>query len=127
MAENSNTALEKIRAKYQKKETVSDNFGRIIVARRLTTSQQIVVREMAASGDPAVVGILTLAASVESIDGGLFPFPKDRKELNATLDALDDPGLEALSKAYEKFNEITEEESKALAKNSRATDTSGKS
>jgi hypothetical protein len=116
-----NTALEKIRTKYQKKETVSDDFGRIIVARRLTTSQQIAVRETAASGDAAVVGILTLAASVESIDGGLFPFPKTRAELNSTLDALDDTGLEALSKAYEKFNELTAEEAKAAAKNSAAT------
>ena len=66
------TALEKI-GQNAEKETVSDGFGRIIVARRLTTSQQVAVREMAASGDPAVVGLLTLAASVESVDGAAFP------------------------------------------------------
>jgi hypothetical protein len=115
------TPLDKIRSKYAKKETVSDGFGRIIVARRLTTSQQVAVREMAASGDPAVVGLLTRAASVESVDGAAFPFPKDRKELNSTLDMLDDSGLEALSKAYEKFNELTADEAKAAAKNSPAT------
>ena len=89
----------------------------------LTTSQQVKVREMAGNGDPGVIGILTLAASIVTIDEVVWPFPKDRKELDMSLDVLDEKGLEAVAKAYEKFNEKVVETEEA-AKNSPATDSS---
>jgi hypothetical protein len=111
------SVLEKIRDKYAKTETVSDEYGRIIVVRRLNTSQRLAVREMANSGNPEVVGTMTLGASIVSIDDIVFPFPQNRKELNANLDVLDDPGLEALIKAYQKFNELSGQETIDAAKN----------
>jgi hypothetical protein len=107
------SVLEKIRDKYAKTETVSDEYGRIIVVRRLNTSQRLAVREMANSGNPEVV----VGASIVSIDDIVFPFPQNRKELNANLDVLDDPGLEALIKAYQKFNELSGQETIDAAKN----------
>lgn len=121
MSENYKSALETIRAKYQKKETVSDEYGRILVVRRLDTPQQIAVREMATSSDPTVIGVLTLGASVVSIDDIPFPFPNTRKELDSTLSILDEKGLNALSKAYEKFVETTEQGMIDAAKNSPPT------
>jgi hypothetical protein len=116
------SVLDDIKAKYQKTETVADAYGRVIVVRRLSPSQQITVREWANTTDDSVIGMLSFAASVASIDGALFPFPKDRKELNGTIDALDDKGLEAVGGAYLKFAEL-EKDTLDKAKNSAATDT----
>jgi hypothetical protein len=116
------SVLDDIKAKYQKTETVADAYGRVIVVRRLSPSQQITVREWANTTDDSVIGMLSFAASVVSIDGALFPFPKDRKELNGTIDALDDKGLEAVGEAYLKFAEA-EKDTLDKAKNSAATGT----
>lgn len=118
------SALEKIRAKYERKETVADDYGRIITVRPLTTSQQVKVREMAVGGDPGVVGILTLAASVMKIDNAVFAFPRDRKELDGMIDALDEKGLEACATAHLRFVEKTDDEAMDAAKNLPATDNS---
>jgi hypothetical protein len=117
------SVLETIKEKYARKETIADEYGRIIIVKPLTTSQQVKVREMAGNGDPGVIGILTLAASIVSIDEIFWPFPKDRKELDMSLDVLDEKGLEAVAKAYEKFNEKAVETEEA-AKNLAATDSS---
>lgn len=117
MSENYKSALETIRAKYEKTETVTDGYGRIITVRRLSTPQQIAVREMANSSDPTVIGVLTLGASVAKIDDIIFPFPRNRQELDLTIFALDDNGLNALSQAYQKFTEATDQETIDAAKN----------
>lgn len=118
------SVLDKIREKYAKTETVSDEYGRILVVRRLNTSQRLAVREMALTGDPEVVGTMTLGASVVSIDDIVFPFPKTRQELNSTLDILDDQGLGALIKAYQKFNDLSGEGTIDAAKNLPGTPSS---
>ncbi len=117
MSETYKSVLETIRAKYQKTETVSDDYGRIIVVRRLSTPQQIAVREMANSSDPTVIGVLTLGASVAKIDDIMFPFPRNRQELDLTIFALDDNGLNVLSQAYQKFTDAAEQETIDAAKN----------
>jgi hypothetical protein len=112
------SALETIRAKYEKTETVCDGYGRIITVRRLNTPQQTAVREMSSSSELTVIGVLTMGASVAKIDDIIFPFPKNRADLDLTLGVLDDKGLEALFKAYQKFNEESEQETIDAAKNS---------
>lgn len=121
MSETYKSVLETIRAKYEKTETVSDGYGRMITVRRLSTPQQIAVREMANSSDPTVIGVLTLGASVAKIDDIIFPFPRNRQELDLTIFALDDNGLNALSQAYQKFTDATEQETIDAAKNSPGT------
>lgn len=117
MSEAYKSALETIRAKYEKTETVSDDYGRVIVVRRLSTPQQIAVREMSNSSDQTVICVLTLGASVAKIDDIIFPFPRNRQELDLTIFALDDKGLNALSEAYQKFTDATEKETTDAAKN----------
>ncbi|HEY8005699.1 MAG TPA: hypothetical protein VIE66_02580 [Methylocella sp.] len=114
------SVLDDIKRKYEKTETVSDSYGRIIIVRRLSPSQQITIREWADSTEDTVIGMLSFAASVVSIDGLAFGFPKDRKELNTTVDALDDAGLQAIGEAYTRFAE-QEKASLDAAKNSPAT------
>jgi hypothetical protein len=115
------SVLEEIRGKYAKQETISDSYGRILVARRLTTSQCLAIREMATSADREVIGTLMVAASLLSVDGHPITFPKTRKELDVTLDMLDDPGVEALVEAFTKLAGEPEQETLDAAKNSPAT------
>jgi hypothetical protein len=117
VSETYKSVLETIRAKYERTETVTDGYNRIIVVRCLSAPQQITVREMANTSDPTVIGLLTLGASVTKIDDIIFAFPRDRKELDLTLFALDDKGLEAVSTAIQKFVDKTEQETIAAAKN----------
>ncbi len=118
------SVLEQIREKYQKTETVVDEYGRTIVVRKLNASQRLAVREMALSGDPEVVGTLTLGASIASVDGVPYTFPRTRPELNSQLDMLDDLGLAAVISAWTKFSEQTSQETIDAAKNLPGTTSS---
>jgi hypothetical protein len=118
VSETYKSVLETIRAKYERTETVTDGYNRIIVVRCISAPQQITVREMASASDPTVIGLLTLGASVAKIDDMIFAFPRDRKDLDLTLFALDDKGLEAVATAIQKFvDDKTEQETIAAAKN----------
>jgi hypothetical protein len=126
VSENYKSALEQIRAKYDKTETVSDDYGRVIVCRRLNTPQSIAVREWmanATSFDTTVYGTLTLGAMVAKIDDLIFPFPKNRQDVDATLGVLDEAGIAAVLKAYVKFSgdAISEQETIDAAKDSVGT------
>jgi hypothetical protein len=130
------TASEEILARkerYNRIERASDSFGRMIGVRRLKPSQQLRVQEMAPGLDGAMSvtaetkdGVqqieiprnspLIIAASVCEIDSAPIPFPKNRAELDAVLDRLDNEGLAAAGTAMAAF--IDEEVNpKEIAKN----------
>ena len=104
--------------KYNRVERVSDSLGRVIGVRRLKPSQQLRVEEYSSdltgsqtftdeeTGKTVEVPrrtILFYAAAVCEIDDTPIPFPKNRGELDAVLDTLDDEGLTAVSAALVKL------------------------
>jgi hypothetical protein len=130
------TASEEILARqerYSRIERATDKLGRMIGVRRLKPSQQLRVQEMAPGLDGAMSvtaetkdGVqqieiprnspLIIAASVCEIDSAPIPFPKNRAELDAVLDRLDNEGLAAAGTAMAAF--IDEEVNpKEIAKN----------
>lgn len=105
-------------AKYNQIERVADTLGRVIGVRRLKPSQQLRVEEYSSdltgvqsftdddTGKQIEVPrrtILFYAAAVCEIDETPIPFPKNRAELDAVLDRLDDEGLTAVSVALVKL------------------------
>ena len=127
-------------AKYNRVERVADSLGRVIGVRRLKPSQQLKVEELAGNltgtvtmtddRTGATVEVprrfpLMIAASVCEIDDAPIPFPKNRGELDAVLDSLDDEGMTAVVEAFGKLNESEPEKADpekseaAVAKNSR--------
>jgi len=99
------TTLEQLKERYSKTEREPDALGRMITVGMLRPSQETRVREWIAAGAHSIVNnTLFIAASVRQIDQGVFPFPRSREELDATLDALDREGLEAASKAVERLH-----------------------
>ena len=105
-------------AKYNRVERVSDSLGRVIGVRRLKPSQQLKVEEYSSdltgvqtftddeTGKQIEVPrrtILFYAAAVCEIDDTPLPFPRNRGELDAVLDRLDDEGLTAVSSALVKL------------------------
>ena len=105
-------------AKYNRIERVSDSLGRVIGVRRLKPSQQLKVEEYSSdltgvqtftddeTGKQIEVPrrtILFYAAAVCEIDDTPLPFPRNRGELDAVLDRLDDEGLTAVSSALVKL------------------------
>lgn len=94
------TASEEILARYKKREVEADAFGRAITVRRLRPSEQTTLMRMADTEVPQAISAMTVAASVCNIDEGLITFPKNIQELNSVLDALDEEGLTAATKAF---------------------------
>jgi len=120
-------------ARYQQKEKVSDKWGRIISVQRLKQSQMERIQgftsdlqgvtKVEAPGtiiDPETGQEVTnpdagkessiprnwrliLAAHVREINDNPIPFPKNREELDAILDRLDDEGIEAAATGFSKL------------------------
>ena len=105
-------------AKYNRVERVADPRGRVIGVKRLKPSQQLRVEEYSSglTGSQAFIDeesgqqveiprrtILFYAAAVCEIDDTPIPFPRNRGELDAMLDTLDDEGLTAVSVALAKM------------------------
>ena len=107
-------------AKYNQIERVADTLGRVIGVRRLKPSQQLKVEEFAGN----LTGTITMtddrtgstvevprrfplmvAAAVCEIDEVAIPFPKNRGELDAVLDRLDEEGMAAVVEAFGKLSE----------------------
>jgi hypothetical protein len=121
-------------ADYSRIEREADSRGRVIGVKRMKPSQQLRVQEWAPGleGNTTVVAPdgavrevpkimpLMIAASVAEIDNRPVPFPKSRAELDSLLDALDEDGMSAATKALNKFAG-TEEISADTAKNSAET------
>lgn len=94
-----NETLEKIKARYAAIEREADGFGRLIGVRRLRPSEQVKIMEMTVNRDPETIGYLNICASVCEVDGLPIIFPKNRDELDATVNMLDQEGVSAASTA----------------------------
>jgi hypothetical protein len=100
-------------ARYNAREKESDTLNRVITVRRLRPSEQTRIAEYTANvtGADEVVGPndtkmviphrlpLMLAAAVCQIDESPIPFPRNRAELDAIYDRLDEEGLAAAGRA----------------------------
>jgi hypothetical protein len=119
------SVLDEIRQKYSKQEKVADGYGRILTVQKLNPAQRLALLEMTDSQREDVIVQLVLAASVRFIDDIAIPFPRSRSELNSTMGALDEAGLQAVIEAYSRFSGgKSQEELADEAKKSRATATS---
>lgn len=109
-------ASEELTSRYSKIERAPDDLGRVIGVRRLKLSQQIKINEMtpALDGETELVGdngttrvsrrsLPLIAASVCEIDDVPVPFPRNRGELDAIMDRLDEEGLLAAVRATAKL------------------------
>lgn len=96
-------------ARYQKKEVEADKFGRLITVVRLRLSESISIRRMAETEDDTALIYMLAAAAVRAVDDIAYPFPRNITDLNATIDALDQEGMEAALEASVKLR-ITEEQ-----------------
>ena len=106
-------------ARYKETAKEADEFGRVIAVRRLRPSEQIKVTEMTQNLDGVtenttesgtVVQIpnrapFLIVAAVCQIDDTYIPFPRNRGELDAILDRLDNEGLKAAITAFGKLAE----------------------
>lgn len=108
--------------RYNRSETVSDQFGRAIMVKRLRASEQLRVLRWANSDDHTVRLYYTAVAATRGIDGLIIPFPQSDAELTNTIDLLDREGIAAAISAYAKVG-VDEEAAKDedAAKNSPAT------
>jgi hypothetical protein len=110
-------------ARYQQKERQADSWGRIISVQRLKQSQMSKIEGLTSDlqGMTKIVDEATgketqlprnwrmiLAAHVREIDDNPLPFPKNREELDAILDRLDEEGLVAAASAFAKLNTVSE-------------------
>ena len=118
------SVLDDIRKKYAKSESVADELGRILRVQRLDPSQKLAILEMTDSQREDVILQLILTASVRFVDDIAVPFPKTRAELNMTMRMLDEEGLQAVVKAYEKLAGVSQEEALRLGEPSAKTETS---
>jgi hypothetical protein len=109
---------ERILARYKQIEREPDVLGRVIGVRRLRPSEVTRVNEMTPTltgaeavddGDGKSIEVshrlpLLIAASVREIqdegETAHIPFPRNRGELNAIFDRLDNEGLAAASTAF---------------------------
>lgn len=112
--------------RYAAREKQADKFGRIIVVRRLKPSEQVAVLRLIESRDDAILAISNAAASVVEVDGVPFPFPRSLAELNSTMDALDQEGLNAAGEAWRRLagGGESDETAEQAAKNSQPTPSS---
>lgn len=90
---------EEIVSRYNRIERQADDLGRMIGVKRLRPSLEVKIRTMAGTDDVDVLNMLMLGASVVEIDGNPVTFPKNRAELDATIDGLDSEGINAAMKA----------------------------
>ena len=105
-------------ARYQQKEKVADKWGRIISIQRLKQSQMEKIQGFTSdlqgvtkitnpdTGEESSIPRnwrLILAAHVREIDENPLPFPRNREELDAILDRLDEEGMEAAATAFSKL------------------------
>lgn len=104
--------------RFNRVERTTDAYGRVIGVRLLKISQRIRIEEMAPglSGNDEVVDSegksffvpklarLIFAASVSEIDQLPYPFPKNRAELDALIDALDEAGIAAAAEGFAKLS-----------------------
>ena len=98
------TASEEILARYRKTELETDAFGRAITVRKLRPSEQVALMRMADTEMSGPINAMTVAASVSRIDDGVYTFARAIGELYAVMDALDDEGLTAATRAYVRLN-----------------------
>lgn len=145
MSDQNLTAQEQVLARYNSVSRKVDALGRSIGVRKLRPSQQAHVMGMTPDldgmmkasylnqeGEEVFVdsprrGPLMIAAAVCEIDGRPIPFPKTRAELDSTLDALDEEGIEAAGLAMmDLIPNKTPDEAIASAKNSQGTRSSVK-
>ena len=101
-------------------ETVTDSRGRTIIVRKLRSLDRMKVFELNgaenAKNEP-YLGYAVLAYAVSSIEGVPLPVPTTKIALEAVVKRLDDEGLLAVSKAFEKFNPASEQEAQDTVKN----------
>lgn len=124
------TASEEILARYKRRETGTDTFGRAITVRFLRPSEQTAVMRMADSESNSVQMPFIVAASVCDIDGDHITPARSQADVNAIMDRLDEEGLAAATKAFMALRGIGEEgsgDAASVAKNSPKTAASGKS
>ena len=107
-------------ARYRQVEREADMFGRILGVRRLKPSERGKLQGMTADltghtdavnekGQPVKVPHWVpyfISAAVCEIDGLPIPFPKNRAELDAIYDRLDEEGIEAALKAATRLSEV---------------------
>jgi hypothetical protein len=120
------TASEEILARYKKRESETDAFGRVITVRKLRPGEQVALMRMGDTEIAQAINTMTVGASVCKIDDLDYTFPKNLGELNAALNVLDDEGLFAATKAFIRIQGLTTEDqetSEQTAKNSQATGT----
>jgi hypothetical protein len=112
------SALEIIRARHAKFETVVDALGRTFTVKRLDASQRLKIQEWTESKNLDVLGTMMIGAAVREIDGNPVVFPKNRTDLDWMIRALEDEGLVACAEAYKKLDgDMSEEEKVDAAKN----------
>lgn len=113
------TESEVILARYKTVEKEADSFGRVIGVRRLKPSEQAKIAGMCSdlAGNDEVIGPdgekvqiphrmpLLIASTVCMIDGTHIPFPRDRRELDAIYDRLDQEGITAAGTALARLSE----------------------
>lgn len=113
------TESEVILARYKTVEKEADTFGRIIGVRRLKPSEQTKVAGMCSDlvGNDEIVGPegdkiqiphrmpLLIAATVCMIGEAHIPFPRDRRELDAIYDRLDQEGITAAGTALARLSQ----------------------
>ena len=108
-------------ARYNKIEREADDWGRVIGVRRLKPSEQSKISGMTADlvGFEEVRNETTgenlrlphsmrhfLAAAVCELDQAPIPFSRNRAELDAILDRLDNEGLAAATKALVRLSDV---------------------
>lgn len=122
------TASEEILARYKKRESETDAFGRLITVRKLRPGEQVALMRMGDTEVTPAINTMTVGASVCKIDDLDYTFPKNIGELNAVLNVLDEEGLFAATNAFIRIQGLNKDEdaegtSEQTAKNSQATDT----
>jgi hypothetical protein len=143
------TPSEEFINRYSRVEREADTVGRLISVRKLKVSQQTRIigmtpelegeTEVTITGADGVEkkvhisrrGLMLAAAAVCEIDGIPIPFAKNRYELDAIADRLDEEGLRAAMTAYHRFQPKVAEGEEAgdaidEAKKSHATHTHGR-
>jgi hypothetical protein len=126
------TPSEELINRYARVEREADAFGRLIGCRKLRVSQQVKISGMTPEldGETEVTttddngnetkvriarrGLMIVAASVCEIEGIPIPFSRNRGELDAIADRLDEEGLSAAMKALDRFRPKVAEGEEAL-------------
>lgn len=111
--------------RYGKRAAHADEWGRIIEVRPLRPSEQLRIMKMIESEDANLRGMCSIAATVTKIGEADIPFPRTFEDLCATVDELDNEGMEAVGAALRKLNPSKgEADEDVSAKNSITAPTS---